>query len=88
MRRSTPLDYPRVLIVEDDRSIRGTLAEILADEGYLVQTAENGQQALEVCRAQLAPDLILLDLQMPVMDGWEFMRVRTATYSCRAFPSA
>jgi CheY-like chemotaxis protein len=61
----------RILVVDDDVSIRGFLAEALKDEGYEVQTAGNGQEAL----ARLdgwRPDLILLDLMMPVMDGWAF----------------
>jgi CheY-like chemotaxis protein len=48
------------------------LQGILEDEGYGVATAENGRQALERLRAGAAPDLIVLDLRMPIMDGWEF----------------
>jgi CheY-like chemotaxis protein len=62
-----------VLIVDDDRDIRETLEEILAYEGYSVATARNGADALEKARA-LRPELILLDLFMPVMDGAEFRR--------------
>ena len=54
------------------RSIRTALQGILEDEGYAVTTAENGRQALERLRSTTAPDLIVLDLRMPVMDGWEF----------------
>lgn len=61
----------RVLVVDDDLSIQGFLAEALADESYEVQTASNGREALEVLTAWL-PDLILLDLMMPEMDGWHF----------------
>ena len=63
-----------VLIIEDDRNIREALEEILADEGYLVRAAKNGEQALEFCRLGPPPHLILLDLLMPVMDGFEFAR--------------
>jgi signal transduction histidine kinase len=62
----------QILLVEDDRSIRSALQGILEDEGYLITTAENGRQALECLRSGPAPDLIVLDLRMPVMDGWEF----------------
>jgi CheY-like chemotaxis protein len=62
-----------VLIVDDDRDIRETLAEILADEGYEVHTARNGAEGLELV-ASARPGLVLLDLFMPVMDGLEFRR--------------
>lgn len=61
----------RVLVVDDDPSIQGFLAEALADEGYEVRTAGNGREALTVLGGWL-PDLILLDLMMPEMDGWVF----------------
>ena len=62
----------RLLLVEDDPSIRSTLAEMLSDEGYVVTTATHGRDALEMLRLAPAPDAIVLDLMMPVMDGWEF----------------
>jgi len=61
----------RVLVIDDDRLLRGILAEALADDGYDVETAENGLRALDVLN-RWAPDLILLDLMMPVMDGPSF----------------
>ncbi len=61
-----------ILIVEDDDAIQETLGEILFDEGYQVVGAFNGRQALEYLQAGLTPRLILLDLMMPVMSGWEF----------------
>jgi CheY-like chemotaxis protein len=61
----------RILIVDDDESIRQIVRLCLADEGFLVHEAPNGQVALEAL-AEFQPDLILLDLRMPVMDGWEF----------------
>ena len=61
----------RVLVVDDDRAIRGFVAEVLMDEGYDVKTAENGNEALAVSK-EWHPDLIVLDLMMPVMDGWTF----------------
>ena len=64
----------RVLVVDDDEAIREAIAELLRDQGYDVSVAANGEQALEVCRSRANPDLILLDLRMPVMDGIEFTR--------------
>ena len=63
-----------ILVVDDDASTRETIAELLRDQGYDVSLAANGEQALSVCRARSNPDLILLDLQMPVMDGIEFAK--------------
>lgn len=62
-----------VLVVDDDRDIRETLAEILTDEGYEVLTARNGAEGLAIV-AEQRPGLVLLDLFMPVMDGAEFRR--------------
>jgi two-component system, chemotaxis family, chemotaxis protein CheY len=63
----------RILIVDDDDSIRQIVRLCLVDEGYSVREAPNGEAALEVL-AEWQPDLILLDLRMPIMDGWEFAR--------------
>ena len=62
----------RVLVVDDDADIRETLSLILEDEGYDVQSAADGAAALAVLRSGPAPDVILLDLMMPVMNGWQF----------------
>ncbi len=61
-----------ILVVEDEAGIQESVAEILDDEGYEVVTASNGAEALQVLRALPPPDVILLDLMMPVMDGWRF----------------
>lgn len=63
-----------VMVVEDDSDLRQTIVELLEDEGYEARGAVNGQAALELLRIDGAPGLILLDLRMPVMDGWEFRR--------------
>jgi DNA-binding response OmpR family regulator len=66
------LKPPCVLVVDDDRNIRDLCAIVLRDDdGYRVQTAVNGQDALD--QLGCAPDLILLDLGMPIMDGREFV---------------
>jgi signal transduction histidine kinase len=62
----------RILVVEDDTDIRATLQAILATEGYTVETCGNGQQALSQLSTSTIPDLIILDLRMPIMDGWQF----------------
>ena len=62
-----------ILVVEDDRDIRESLTEVLEDEGYSVAEAEDGVQALEYLKtAGKTTDLILLDLMMPNMNGFEF----------------
>jgi len=61
-----------VLLVEDDHDVRETIAEVLADEGYLVVTAIDGHQALQQLRDGLRPFAILLDLMMPGMNGHQF----------------
>lgn len=61
-----------VLVVEDDPDIRETLEGFLANEGYEVSTACNGRDALSQIE-QKRPGLVLLDLMMPVMNGWEFL---------------
>jgi two-component system, chemotaxis family, chemotaxis protein CheY len=63
----------RILVVDDDDSIRQIVRLCLSEEGYNVREAPNGEMALEVL-ADWQPELILLDLRMPVMDGWEFAR--------------
>jgi CheY-like chemotaxis protein len=64
----------KILVVEDDDDIRDSLKELLEEEGYRVDTAPNGEQALAKLRDQELPQLILLDLMMPVMDGWQFQK--------------
>ena len=63
---------PQILVVEDDDAIRGLVSEVLRDDGYDVREASNGIEALDRLREQ-RPDLIVLDLMMPVMDGWAFV---------------
>jgi CheY-like chemotaxis protein len=58
--------------VEDDAEMRESLGEILQDEGYQVAEAANGLEALNHLRRSTLPCIILLDLMMPVMNGWEF----------------
>ena len=67
---------PRILIVDDERNMRTTLADILAEEGYEVSTAESGEKAIKICR-QTSFDTVLMDVRMPGIDGVEaFRRIR------------
>ncbi len=64
---------PRILLVEDDADINATLREMLEEEGYEVIAAPNGQAALEALEHLPAPVLVLLDVEMPWMDGYDFL---------------
>lgn len=64
-----------VLVVEDDDAIRDVLEAALADEGYAVHAVRHGQAALEALHAS-PPAVMLLDLMLPVLDGWEFLEER------------
>ncbi len=65
-------DQKTILVVEDDIDIRNSLKMVLETEGYAVLTAENGFEAMQILKTSKIPNLILLDMKMPVMNGWEF----------------
>ncbi|HEX3693938.1 MAG TPA: response regulator [Polyangia bacterium] len=78
---------PEIMIVDDDPHVREALTDFLADEGFRVRDAENGADALE----QLAskgeqPALVILDLAMPVMDGYQFLYQLQAAEAAAAVP--
>ncbi len=75
----------RVLIVEDDVDIRETLGELLASAGYETACAANGLEGLTAAR-RATPDLIVLDLMMPVMDGWQFRSAQRDDPALAAIP--
>lgn len=60
-----------VLIIEDEDEIRELLAEMLSDHGFTVSTARNGVEGLRALRTAALPNIVLLDLLMPLMDGWQ-----------------
>lgn len=64
--------HPRVLIIDDDDELAEVLRQALRESGYAVATVRHGAAALELI-GQIQPDLILLDLSMPIMDGWSFV---------------
>src|SRR4026209_1380362 len=73
-RMTRPDTHCPVLIVEDDQDLREMMAQLLTLEGYEAATVGNGREALEYLHGRPNPHVILLDLMMPVMDGWEFHR--------------
>jgi len=76
-----------ILVVEDDSDISEAVVAILGDYGYSVVTSANGQEALERLRTSAPlPRLILLDLMMPVMDGWQFRAAQSADPALAAIP--
>jgi CheY-like chemotaxis protein len=74
------------LIVDDDRSIVDGLGEYLGDDGYAVIGATNGSEALALLDSGLRPDVIVLDLLMPGMDGWDFRTAQLNEPSIAAIP--
>jgi len=67
-----------VLIVEDDEDLREMMAQLLTLEGFQTAAVANGREALDYLHQATRPDVILLDLMMPIMDGWEFRRRQQA----------
>jgi CheY-like chemotaxis protein len=76
----------KVLIVEDDDDFREAARETLEEEGYWVSCARNGQEALEMLRSEAEPCLILLDLLMPTMSGWQFRALQLRDPFLARFP--
>lgn len=75
-----------ILIVEDDKDIRDILKTSLELEGYNVKIAENGKEGLEILPSMNTPCMILLDLMMPVMDGWAFAEAMSKDMKLAAIP--
>ena len=73
-----------ILVVDDEQEIRETLTEALEYEGYTVAAAANGQEALDYLRANPAPCLVLLDLMMPVMNGYDCLRAVSSDPALRS----
>jgi CheY-like chemotaxis protein len=75
-----------VLVVEDDEDIREAMVGVLESQGYCVWAAHHGEDALAQLRARGAPSIILLDLMMPVMDGWTFCQEKDKDPALAAIP--
>jgi CheY-like chemotaxis protein len=75
-----------VLVVEDDRDIREVMVEILESAGYAVSSASDGAEALAYLKAGTRPCIIVLDLMMPVMDGWTFSQEKQKDPELAAIP--
>jgi CheY-like chemotaxis protein len=81
-------DARRILVVDDDRNHRRDVRDVLEDEGYEVVEAENGQEALNylIGRRSFSPALVLLDLSMPAMTGWELLAIMRSYLRLSAIP--
>ncbi|NBT59736.1 response regulator [bacterium] len=77
-------DKKTILVVEDEYDILFSVKSFLESEGYEVFTAQNGQEAFELLKKKKMPHLILLDMKMPTMDGWEFSRRFYKAYDNKA----
>ncbi|HEY0713398.1 MAG TPA: response regulator [Polyangia bacterium] len=75
----------RLLLVDDDDDLRVSLAEALEESGFAVVQAENGQRALALLESE-RPDLVLLDLLMPVLNGWQFCQAKERNPATAAIP--
>ena len=81
------MSLPTVFIIEDDVDTRDMLAKFLELEGYNVELAANGRQALDLLASGTSANVIVLDLMMPVMDGWEFRRRQVEDARLRNIPT-
>ena len=75
-----------ILIVDDDTDLREVLGELLSEEGYPTRLCPNGRVALELLRDGARPRLILLDLMMPEMNGWQFRQEQLRDELLRDIP--
>lgn len=74
-----------ILVIEDEDAIRELIADILENEGYDVLTAENGQAGIDIL-AQTTPDLILCDIMMPELSGYDVLNKTRAVHSAETVP--
>ena len=84
---TNPLPQTTILVVDDDRELRTALTLGLRGEGYSVVAVSDGQEALDTLRQGLRPCLILLDLEMPVLDGYQFRAVQREDAALAEIPT-
>lgn len=85
---SHPSSRNPILVVEDDPDIRDLLKLALEMEGYLVKVAHNGQEAWDFLKSEIQkPWLMVVDLMMPVMDGWELLKLKGQSSELREIPT-
>ena len=77
---------PPIVVVDDDTDVREALGEVLAEEGYATRLFESGREALDFLRGGGSPALILLDLMMPEMNGWQFREEQLKDERLRDIP--
>ena len=82
----TDAESPTVLVVDDDRAVIDAITELLESEGYDVVAARDGLAALRRLRNGLRPRVILLDLMMPGMDGWDFRQQQLGDANLKDIP--
>jgi CheY-like chemotaxis protein len=85
--RAAVASFARILLVEDDPALRCVLSELLEENGYEVACATDGRDALAQLGTAPAPSVILLDLAMPVMDGWSFRAEQRRNPRLAAIPT-
>jgi CheY-like chemotaxis protein len=76
----------RVLVVDDDAAVRLTLRSFLESEGLSVETAANGAEALQLLEHATLPGIILLDLLMPILSGWQFLDLKAQDARLKPIP--
>ena len=79
-------NHNTVLVVDDDASIRRLIIAALKRDGYDFLEAPNGREALDLMRGKHHPDVVVLDLMMPVVSGWDVLRERMADAELRRIP--
>jgi CheY-like chemotaxis protein len=78
----------QILLIEDDKDISDVLKDLLESEGYRVTTAENGKEGLDLLAgSSYLPDLILVDLMMPIMNGFEFCKTKNEQEKLKSIPT-
>jgi CheY-like chemotaxis protein len=75
-----------VLVVDDDSDLRETMCDVLEADGHTTRAARNGEEALALLRKEPGIDIVMLDLMMPVMNGWRFREAQLADVALARIP--